>query len=694
MPFLPVTKEEMTALGWDRPDFVYVSGDAYVDHPSFGHAIISRVLEKAGFRVAMLPQPDYKSKADFLRFGRPRLGFLVSAGNIDSMVNHYTAAKKPRSQDFYSPGGRAGVRPDRATIVYCNRIREAYRNIPIIIGGLEASLRRFAHYDYWDDAVRRSILTDSGANLLSFGMGERSIVQIAKLLDRGVPVGSLQTIPGTCCVVESPEGAEGIVLPAWDAVRHGSMEYARTFKTIIEQQDAVRGKRLIQQQDRTFVVQNPPAAPLSQKELDDVYELPYMRAAHPMYAAAGGVPALTEVEFSLTSSRGCYGGCSFCALTYHQGRVVQARSHEGLLREARILISQPGFKGYIHDVGGPTANFRSAACEHQKEHGACAHRQCLFPKPCERLQPDHSDYLALLRQLRALPGVRKVFVRSGLRYDYLLHDPHGDAFLRELCEHHISGQLKVAPEHVSDRVLRAMGKPGFDVYRRFQERYREQNRRLGREQYLVPYFISSHPGSTLQDAIEMAEAMRDLGIHPEQVQDFYPTPATVSTCMYFTGIDPRTLKAVHVPRGEERRMQRALLQYGRPQNHALVRKALQTAGREDLIGFGPKCLVRPQAVRDGIAPGLRNVGDAAKSASRELHEVQRRGGSAAAKDAPRASGKAPAPKPAKPGKGKPPKGAALPKPGKGKGVAPKAAKPAKAQFAKGKPSAAPKKGRR
>ena len=605
MPFLPVTKEEMTALGWDRPDFVYVFGDAYVDHPSFGPAIISRVLEAAGFRVAMLPQPDTKGKADFARFGRPRLGFLVSAGNIDSMVNHYTAAKKPRSEDYYSPGGKAGHRPDRATIVYCNRIRETYKNIPIIIGGLEASLRRFAHYDYWDDAVRRSILTDSGANLLSFGMGERSIAQIAKLLDKGVPVGSLQTIPGTCCVVESPEGVEGIQLPAWETVRKGGLEYARTFQSIIAQQDPVRGKRLIQQQDRYFVVQNPPALPLSQKELDDVYELPYMRTWHPMYAAAGGVPAIAEVEFSLTSSRGCYGGCSFCALTYHQGRVVQARSHESLLREAQLLIQRPGFKGYIHDVGGPTANFRAPACDRQGKHGACAHRQCLYPQPCQHLQADHSDYLALLRKLRALPGVKKVFVRSGLRYDYLLHDPHGDAFLKELCEHHISGQLKVAPEHVSQRVLGAMGKPGFDVYRRFNERYKEQNRRLGRQQYLVPYFISSHPGSTLADAIEMAEAMRDLGIRPEQVQDFYPTPATVSTCMYFTGIDPRTLKPVHVPQGEERRMQRALLQYTRPQNHGLVRQALRQAGREDLIGYEGKCLVKPErfaGAKTALAP--------------------------------------------------------------------------------------------
>jgi uncharacterized radical SAM protein YgiQ len=603
LPFLPVTKEETTALGWERPDFVYVFGDAYVDHPSFGHAIISRVLEAAGFRVAMLPQPDWRGVGDFQRFGRPRLGFLVSAGNIDSMVNHYTSAKKPRSEDLYSPGGKAGRRPDRATIVYCNRIREAYRNIPIIIGGLEASLRRFAHYDYWDDAVRRSILTDSGANLLSFGMGERALVQIAKLLDKGVPVESLRTLPGTCCVVEHPEdAADAIALSGWDIVRRGGMDYARTFQTIINQQDAVRGKRLIQQQDRAYVVQNPPAAPLTQRELDEVYELPYMRQAHPMYAEAGGVPAITEVEFSLTSSRGCYGGCSFCALTYHQGRVVQARSHESLLREARILIGRPGFKGYIHDVGGPTANFRAPACDRQAKHGACAHRQCLFPKPCEHLRADHSDYLALLRALRALPGVKKVFVRSGLRYDYLLHDPEGDTFLRELCEHHISGQLKVAPEHVSARVLQAMGKPAFGVYQQFVERYRQQNARLGRDQYLVPYFISSHPGSTLKDAIEMAEAMRDMNIRPEQVQDFYPTPATVSTCMYFTGIDPRTLKPVHVPQGEERRMQRALLQYTRPQNHALVRQALRLAGREDLIGYEGKCLVRPERFAGAGAP--------------------------------------------------------------------------------------------
>ena len=592
MPFLPVTKEEMTSLGWDRPDFVFVSGDAYVDHPSFGHAIISRVLERQGFRVAMLPQPDWRGKADFMRFGRPRLGFLVSAGNIDSMVNHYTANKKKRSQDAYAPGGKAGMRPDRATIVYCNRIRESYTKIPIIIGGVEAGLRRFAHYDYWDDAVRRSILTDSGANLLVYGMGELAIAQVAKLMEKGVPVESLKAIPGTCCIVDSQEGAgEGIVLPNADDVAARKRTYAEAFRVQYEQQDHARGKRLIQKQDRGWLVQNPPARPLSQTELDEIYELPYMRTWHPMYGKQGGVPAITEVEFSLISSRGCFGGCSFCALHFQQGRVIQARSHGSILREAELLTKLPGFKGYIHDVGGPTANFRQTACEGQAERGACSHRQCLYPKPCERLTPDHSDYIELLRKLRALPGVKKVFIRSGLRFDYLMRDNRNAAFLKELCEHHVSGQLKVAPEHVSAKVLKAMGKPPFDVYRQFVEKYENMNARLGMEQYLVPYFISSHPGSDLEAAIELAEAMRDMKIHPEQVQDFYPTPGTVSTCMYHTGIDPRTMSPVHVPMGEERRMQRALLQYGRRENHALVRKALKQAGREDLIGGSPKCLV-------------------------------------------------------------------------------------------------------
>lgn len=626
MPFLPVTKEEMTALGWDRPDFVFVTGDAYVDHPSFGHAIISRVLEKRGFRVAMLPLPDWRSKDDFKRFGRPRLGFLVSAGNIDSMVNHYTANKKKRSEDAYAPGGKAGMRPDRATIVYCNRIRESYAGIPIIIGGVEASLRRFAHYDYWDDAVRRSILTDSGADILVYGMGELAISEIAKLLDRGVPAANLRAIPGTCAIAASMEEAgEGIVLPSHDDVAKGGRKYAEAFRVQYEQQDAARGKRLIQKQDKYFMVQNPPARPLTQQELDDVYELPYMRTWHPMYAKQGGVPAITEVEFSVVSSRGCFGGCSFCALHFHQGRVIQARSHESILREAEMLTKLPGFKGYIHDVGGPTANFRRTACAGQEQRGACAHRQCLFPQPCERLQADHSDYLALLRQLRALPGVKKVFIRSGLRFDYLLQDKKGSAFLKELCQHHVSGQLKVAPEHVSPKVLKAMGKPPFDVYKQFVQRYMAMNERLGMEQYLVPYFISSHPGSDLAAAIELAEAMRDMKIHPEQVQDFYPTPGTVSTCMYLTGIDPRTMSAVHVPEGEERRMQRALLQYGRRENYALVRQALRLAGREDLIGQGPKCLV-PQEGAPVYTP---------RKAAKPAQAGKKPGGKAAGKPAPR-----------------------------------------------------------
>jgi uncharacterized radical SAM protein YgiQ len=606
MPFLPVTRQEMDDLGWDAPDFVFVSGDAYVDHPSFGHAVISRVLEKKGFRVAMLPQPDWRNAADFTRFGRPRLGFLVSAGNIDSMVNHYTAAKKRRGEDAYSPGGRAGMRPDRATIVYCNRIREAYADAPVVIGGLEASLRRFAHYDYWDDKVRRSILADAGADLLVYGMGELAMLEIARLLDRGVPAGSLRSVAGTCCLAPPGEAGKGVELPAFDEVAAGGRKYAEAFRIQLENQDAVRGGRLLQRQDGRMLVQNPPARLLTQAELDEVYELPYMRAWHPVYRERGGVPALGEVEFSIVSSRGCFGGCSFCALNYHQGRVVQARSHESILREAEMLAGQPGFKGYIHDVGGPTANFRREACDAQRERGACAHRQCLFPKPCEKLAADHSDYLELLRKLRALPGVKKVFIRSGLRFDYLLADGKASAFLKELCLHHVSGQLKVAPEHVSPKVLRAMGKPGFEVYRRFAERYARMNEKLGKKQYLVPYFISSHPGSDLDAAIELACAMRDMKLHPEQVQDFYPTPGTVSTCMYFTGIDPRTMAAVHVPRGEERRLQRALLQYGKKENLALVRRALRLAGREDLIGGGPKCLVPAEgAERTGRPPGRK-----------------------------------------------------------------------------------------
>jgi uncharacterized radical SAM protein YgiQ len=630
LPFLPVTKEEMKALGWDRPDFVFVTGDAYVDHPSFGHAIISRVLERQGFRVAMLPLPDWRTKADFQRFGRPRLGFLVSAGNIDSMVNHYTANKKKRSQDSYAPNGKAGLRPDRATIVYCNRIRETYANMPIILGGVEASLRRFAHYDYWDNAVRRSILTDSGANLLVYGMGELAIAEIAKFMDRGVPVENLRALDGTCCIVNEPaEAGVGQELPTFDDVAQGKRKYAEAFRTQYDNQDAVRGKRLIQKQDKYYLVQNPPSRPLTQSEMDEIYELPYMRTWHPMYARQGGVSAIAEVEFSLVSSRGCFGGCSFCALHFQQGRVIQARSHESILREAEMLTKLPGFKGYIHDVGGPTANFRTTACESQLKRGACSHRQCLFPQPCEQLQPDHSDYIALLRKLRALPGVKKVFIRSGLRYDYLLQDPKGSAFLKELCEHHISGQLKVAPEHVSQKVLKAMGKPSFDVYRQFVQRYENMNERIGLEQYLVPYFISSHPGSDLDAAIELAEAMRDMKIHPEQVQDFYPTPGTVSTCMYFTGIDPRTMQPVHVPMGEERKMQRALLQYTRRENHALVRKALMQANREDLIGGGPKCLVPVEGA------GYPSGNGAKKSAAPAKPEPGQKAAKAPGKSAPR-----------------------------------------------------------
>lgn len=592
--FLPVTIDEMHARGWKQPDFLYVFGDAYVDHPSFGHAIISRVLERAGYKVAMLPQPNWKTAEDFKKFGRPRLGVLVSAGNLDSMVAHYTAAKKKRHDDMYSPGGAAGRRPDRAVIVYCNRIREAFGNIPLIIGGIEASLRRFAHYDYWDDRVRRSILFDSRADLLIYGMGERQTVEIARRLERGEDVKQIHDIAGTCFAAGAHIDVPGAVrLPSYEEVCKNKPAYASACAEQYRQQDPIRGKPLVQPHGDRVLVQLPPAMPLETEQFDKVYELPYARAYHPNYAAEGGVPAIEEVKFSLTSCRGCFGACNFCALTFHQGRIVQARSHESLLREAKQMTADPDFKGYIHDVGGPTADFRAPACRKQLKAGACADRQCLFPNPCPSLDASHADYLALLRKLRALPGVKKVFVRSGLRYDYILADRSG-RFLRELCAHHVSGQLKVAPEHVSAGVLRHMGKPPREVYERFAQQFRTINGQLGKKQYLVPYLMSSHPGSTLQDAIELALFLKNHGMNPRQVQDFYPTPGTLSTAMFYTGIDPRTGKAVYVPRSpEDKAMQRALLQYKNPANHALVRKALARAGREDLIGFQRGCLVPP-----------------------------------------------------------------------------------------------------
>ena len=585
----------MESRGIDRLDFVYVSGDAYVDHPAFAHALICRLLEDLGYTVGIIAQPDWHTCEDFKRLGEPRLGFLVGAGNIDSMVNHYTAAKKRRNTDLYSPGGRAGCRPDRATIVYCNRLREASGNkIPIIIGGREASLRRFAHYDYWSDKVRRSMLIDSGADLLIYGMGEHQIAEIAELLNAGVSVHDIKSVRGT--VYKEGDAAalppDCIKIAAYDEVSSDKTAYAMATAQQYREQDAVSGRPVAQLDRDKYIVQNPPSPPLTSAELDRVYELPYVRDWHPCYAESGGVPAIDEVKFSITSSRGCFGACSFCALTFHQGRTISARSHESILREAELLTTLPGFKGYIHDVGGPTANFRAPSCKGQLEHGVCKNRQCLYPKPCKNLEISHRDYLELLRKLRRVKGVKRVFIRSGIRYDYLLYDTD-EEFFRELCKYHVSGQLKVAPEHISDRVLKFMGKPSAEVYNSFCEKYKKINRDLGKEQYIVPYLMSSHPGSHLSDAIALAEYLRDHRLNPEQVQDFYPTPGSLSTCMYYTGIDPRTMQSVYVPRTyEEKQMQRALLQYKRPENYKTVYSALVAAGRRDLIGSGAKCLIK------------------------------------------------------------------------------------------------------
>ena len=591
--FLPVTMEEVRERGWDAPDFVYVSGDAYVDHPSFGHAIISRILEKAGYRVAMLCLPEWQDPNAFKKFGRPRLGFLVTAGVIDSMVNHYTVAKKRRQEDAYAPGGKAGMRPDRATIVYCNKIRQAYKDVPILIGGVEASLRRFSHYDYWEDKVRRSILVDSGANLLMFGMGETSIIECANWVADGMNPAELPKIRGICYMNKAAD-PNCIQLPDHDEVANDKRRYAEAFLTQYEEQDAIRGKRMCQKQDEDrYLIQNQPALPLSRETLDAVYDLPYVRRWHPMYDEAGGVPALQEVEFSIASTRGCFGSCSFCSITFHQGRIIQSRSPESIVEEARMLTTLPGFKGYIHDVGGPTANFRAPSCQKQLKYGTCKNKQCLYPGPCKNLDVSHKELLDILRQIREIPKIKKVFIRSGLRYDYIMADKDS-TFLRELCEHHISGQLKVAPEHVCPYVLDRMGKPGQNVYDAFCARYKDINARLGKKQYLVPYLMSSHPGSDLNAAIELACYLRDIGFYPEQVQDFYPTPGTLSTCMFHTGLDPRTMKQVFVARSpEDKVMQRVLLQYRLPKNQPLVRKALRLAGREDLIGYGKNCLVPP-----------------------------------------------------------------------------------------------------
>ena len=613
--FLPVTREEALERGWRELDFVLVTGDAYVDHPSFGAALIARLLESRGYRIGVIAQPDWRIPDSFRRLGRPRLAFLITSGNVDSMVNHFSSFRHRRRRDVYSAGGAAGRRPDRAVTVYAHCARQAYPGIPVVIGGLEASLRRFSHYDYWSEKVRRSILLDAKADLLVYGMGENPILEIAELLTRGVPVREITRVRGTVyrrsatangagtagtASAQTPgnEPENAVVLPAFERVREDRRAFAESFILQYENTDPFGGRRLVEPYPGAWVVQNPPAFPLGTAELDELYELPYTRDPHPMYGSEGGIPAVEEIRFSLVSARGCFGACSFCSLTFHQGRIVQGRSHESLLREARALTRRSDFKGYIHDVGGPTANFRRAACPRQERHGACRDRQCLHPSICRNLVVDHSDYLELLRKLRALPKVKKVFIRSGIRYDYLLADAD-ETFFVELCRHHVSGQLKVAPEHVSPRVLRLMGKPERGVFERFAERFAAINRRLGKEQYLVPYLISAHPGAELKDAVELAEFLRDNRLQPEQVQDFYPTPGTLSTCMYHTGLDPRNGEPVYSAKGlHERALQRSLVQYRLPQNRSLVREALRKAGRSDLIGFSPKCLVRPEASGD------------------------------------------------------------------------------------------------
>jgi len=595
--FLPISVKDMKKRGWDRPDFVYVIGDAYVDHSSFGPAIISRVLESRGYKVAIISQPDWHDEESIAVFGQPRLGFLVSAGNMDSMVNRYTVNKKPRSEDAYTPGGKSGKRPDYATVVYCNLINRKYKKTPVIIGGVEASLRRLAHYDYWSEKFKRSVLLDSGADLLIYGMGELSMIEIADALNSGIDISDITFVKGTVYKTRDISSVvDGIELPSYDQMLSDKLEYAKSFYTQYQNTDFINGKPLIEKYgENRYIVQNPPQRPLTTQEMDDVYELPYMNEYHPSYEKLGGVPALKEIKFSLTSNRGCFGSCSFCAITMHQGRIVQARSHESLIREATAMTKDPEFKGYIHDVGGPTADFRGPACNKQMCKGACKDRQCLYPKPCKNLNRGHDDYIRLLRELRSIKGVKKVFVRSGVRFDFVLED-NNDRFIEELCKYHISGQLRLAPEHVSDKVLDLMGKPSTDVYKRFCSKFERTNKRLGMDQYVVPYLISSHPGSTLKDAIALAEAIRDMGYMPEQVQDFYPTPSNISTCMYYTGVDPRTMKPVYIPSDvREKRMQRALIQYRKPENYKLVKEALIKAGREDLIGNDREhCLIPPR----------------------------------------------------------------------------------------------------
>ena len=629
--FLPTTRAEMERRGWDQCDFVYVCGDAYVDHPSFGCAIICRVLEAHGFKVGIIAQPDWRDPASITILGEPRLGFLVSSGNMDSMVNHYTVAKRRRSRDYYSPGGKMGLRPDHACVVYGNLIRRTYKHVPIVLGGIEASLRRLAHYDYWSDSLKRSILLDSGADLISYGMGENSIVEIAEALDSGLSVADLTFIQGTVYRARSYEQCDRpVILPTFEQMQTDRRTYAESFGMQYRQLNPFLGRTLVEEYPHgVFVIQNPPPRPLTTPELDAVYELPYARAYHPSYEAQGGIPAIAEIKFSLASNRGCLGECAFCALNFHQGRIIQSRSDESLLAEAEAMTHDPDFKGYIHDVGGPTANFRVPACQKQLSRGACVGRRCLSPEPCKNLTVTHKAYVRLLRKLRALPGVKKVFVRSGIRFDYALLDPD-HTFIRELAEHHTSGQLRLAPEHVSDEVLRVMGKPSNDVYQRFCREFERESRAAGKEQYVVPYLMSSHPGSTMKVAVELAEFCRDLGYMPEQVSDFYPTPSTVSTCIYYTGLDPRTMKRVYCPTNpHEKAMQRALIQYRDPKNRALVIEALRKAGREDLIGYGPKCLVRPEGAGSGsgkgrgknAAKGGRGVGKGASGQHKQARKA-------------------------------------------------------------------------
>lgn len=615
--------EDMKKRGWTQADFVFVIGDAYVDHPSFGPAIISRLLERYGYKVCMIAQPDWKNDKSIDVFGRPRLGFLVCGGNMDSMVNHYSVSKKRRQKDAYSPGGEMGLRPDYATTVYCNLIRRTYKDVPIIIGGIEASLRRMAHYDYWSDKLKHSILVDSSADILSYGMGEHSMIEIAEALDSGIDVKDITFVRGTCYRTKDISGApeDSIILPDYDSLSKDRLEYAKSFYTQYINTDPYSAKTLVEGYgNRGYVVQNPPAYPLTQMEMDDVYDLPYMNNYHPIYEEAGGIPAISEIKFSLTSNRGCFGGCSFCALTFHQGRIIQTRSHESLIKEAERMTHDPDFKGYIHDVGGPTANFRHKSCAKQDKYGVCTNKQCLFPEPCRNLKVDHKDYVELLRKLEAVPGVKKVFIRSGIRFDYVMADSN-DEFLKELCEKHISGQLRVAPEHVSDNVLRMMGKPQNSVYEKFIDRYKRVNAKTGKQQYVVPYLMSSHPGSTLKEAVELAEYVRDIGYMPEQVQDFYPTPSTISTCMYYTGVDPRTMKPVYVPHNpHEKAMQKALMMYRKPENYDLVKEALIKAGRQDLIGFDKKCLIAPRKMdRKGEHQGQRSYGKNDKSKNNSIN---------------------------------------------------------------------------